>query len=72
MLPILPSQTALLQRWRFPTEDFARVSTASGILHVPVCLIQLGLPNNFVFEEIEAVEFAYSDEDDCDLLDAAV
>ena len=49
-----------------PTEDFARVSTASGILHVPVYLIQVGLPNNFVFEEIEAVEFAYSIEDDCD------
>jgi hypothetical protein len=58
----------LATEMQLPLEDFARVSTASGILRVPVYLIQLGLPNHFVFEELEAVEFAYSDEDDCDLI----
>lgn len=51
-----------------PTEDFARISTASGILRVPVYLIRLGLPNHFMFDEVEAVEFSYSDEDDYDLI----
>lgn len=58
----------LAAQMQLPSEDFARVSTASGMLRVPVYLIQLGLPNHLVFEEVEAVEFAYSDEDDCDLI----
>lgn len=58
----------LAAEMEIPSEDFARVSTASGILRVPVYLIQLGLPNHFVFEEVEVVEFAYSDEDDFDLI----
>jgi len=58
----------LAAEMQLPSEDFVRVSTASGILRVPVYLIQLGLPNHFVFEEVEAVEFAYSDDDDCDLI----
>mgnify|MGYP000287416268 CR=1 FL=1 len=55
-------------KMQLPSEDFARVSTASGILRVPIYLIQVGLPNHFVFEEVEAIEFTYSDEDDCDLI----
>ena len=58
----------LAVRMQLPSEDFARVSTASGILRVPVYLVQVGLPNQFVFEEMEAVEFAYSEEDDYDLI----
>ncbi len=30
--------------------------------------MRFGLPNHFVFEELEVVEFAYVDEDDCDLI----
>ena len=58
----------LASEMRLPSEDFARVSTASGILRVPVYLIRLNLPNHFEFEEVEAVEFSWSDEDDCDLI----
>ncbi len=53
---------------QLPSEDFTRVSTANGLIRVPVYVIQLGLPNNFIFEEVEVVEFAYSDDDDCDLI----
>jgi len=58
----------LANEMQLPSEDFARVSTVSGILRVPIYIIQLGLPNHFAFEEVEVVEFAYVDEDDCDLI----
>ena len=44
------------------------ISGKSGGSKVPVYLIQLGLPNHFMFDEVEAVEFFYSDEDDYDLI----
>jgi gag-polyprotein putative aspartyl protease len=58
----------LALKMQLPIEDFVRVSTATGILRVPVYLIRLGLPNDFIFEEVEAVEFSYTDEDDYDLI----
>ncbi|MCC7246805.1 MAG: retroviral-like aspartic protease family protein [Saprospiraceae bacterium] len=58
----------LAGKLNLPIEDFARVTTASGIQHVPVYLIRVTLPGSFSFDEIEAVEFTYTDEDDCDLI----
>jgi hypothetical protein len=58
----------LAAEMQLPSEDFARVSTASGIIHVPTYLIRVVLPNHFEIEEVEAVEFAYTDEDQCDLI----
>ncbi|MBK6998174.1 MAG: retroviral-like aspartic protease family protein [Lewinellaceae bacterium] len=51
-----------------PFEDFASVSTASGVQRVPIYPIHLALPNRLIFEELEAVEFTYSQEDGCDFI----
>lgn len=53
----------LATQLELPSEDFASVSTASGIQRVPIYPIRLALPNRLVFEELEAVEFTYSEED---------
>ncbi len=58
----------LAARLELPFEDFASVSTASGIQRVPIYPIHLALPNRLVFEELEAVEFTYSEEDNCDFI----
>ena len=58
----------LANELNLPFEDFVDVSTATGIMRVPVYPVRISLPNNLIFEEIEAVQFSYTDEDDCDLI----
>lgn len=52
-----------------PLEDFVTVFTAAGIHRTPIYPIRLCLSNKAaVFEELEAVEFSYSEEDGCDFI----
>ena len=51
-----------------PFEDYALVSTAMGLARVPIYPVRLFLPNRVTFDEIEAIEFTYSEDDDCDLI----
>ena len=51
-----------------PFEDYVLISTAMGNARVPIYPVRLFLPNRVVFDEIEAIEFTYSEDDDCDLI----
>ena len=46
---------------------FVDISSAVGIHQVPVYCANLVLPNHLVFQEMELIQFTYTD-DDCDLI----
>ena len=46
---------------------FVEISSAVGVHRVPVYCANLVLPNNLVLQEMELIQFTYTD-DDCDLI----
>ncbi len=50
------------------SEDFVEVSTALGILEVPVYSVRVTFPNQLIFEDVEVAQFICADIEECDLI----